>query len=93
MSKTYKTVPENWKNIVNAETISRSISRISYEIVEKNRDIDNLAIVGIRTGGEALAKRIHTKISEIEKREIYLQFLKCLNFWVKKRKKREGQHL
>ena len=65
-----KTVPEHWKQLVNEETISRCVTRISYEIVEKNRDLDRLAIVGIRTAGEHLARRIHAKIEEIESREI-----------------------
>ncbi len=70
MSKEYKTVPANWNTVVDSETFSRSISRISYEILERDRKIDKLAIVGIKTGGEFLAKRIHKKIAEIEKKEI-----------------------
>ena len=65
-----KTVPDSWQLVVDSETISRSISRISYEIVEKSRDLEHLAIVGIRTGGEYIGRRIHQKISEIENREI-----------------------
>ena len=62
-----KSVPKHWKKILDAETISRSVARISYEILEKSRDLSNLAIVGIRTGGDHLARRIHRKIEEIEK--------------------------
>lgn len=65
-----KTVPSNWKPMVNSEMIARSLTRISYEIVEKNRDLTHLAIVGIRTAGEFLAHRIHSKIEEIEQRKI-----------------------
>ena len=64
------TIPADWKLVVDDKTISRSISRISYEIVERNRDVSRLAIVGIRTGGEHIARRIHEKIEEIEKRQI-----------------------
>jgi pyrimidine operon attenuation protein/uracil phosphoribosyltransferase len=71
MTEQVKPVPENWNLCVDEETISRSISRISYEIVEKNRDVEHLAIVGIRTGGEHIGKRIHAKIEEIEKRSIH----------------------
>lgn len=66
----FKSVPSTWKALVSSESISRCITRISYEIVEKNRDLSQLAIVGIRTAGEFLARRIHTKIQEIEKKEI-----------------------
>jgi len=66
----YKSVPANWKLVVDPETITRSIARISYEIVENKRDLKNLAIVGIRTCGEFLAQRIRAKIQEIENIEI-----------------------
>lgn len=65
-----KTVPDHWNLVVDEQTIARSINRLSYEIVERSRDLGHLAIVGIRTGGEYLAQRIHKKIQEIEKRDI-----------------------
>lgn len=65
-----KPVPESWKLIMDAETIYRSISRISYEIVERDRDIEKLAIVGIRTGGEFIGKRIQERIEGIEKAKV-----------------------
>ncbi len=64
--KELKTVPSEWKCVLDAETISRSISRISYEILEKSPDLKRLAVVGIRTAGEFLAQRIRNKIEEIE---------------------------
>ena len=70
MSDKMKSVPKHWKKVIDAETISRSISRISYEILERNRDIDRLAVVGIRSAGEFLAQRIHGRIQEIEGKEI-----------------------
>jgi pyrimidine operon attenuation protein / uracil phosphoribosyltransferase len=66
MNTTEKTIPAHWKLVVNEETIARCITRISYEILEKRADIKNLAIVGVRTGGEYLAKRIHQQIEKIE---------------------------
>ncbi|MCB0338887.1 MAG: bifunctional pyr operon transcriptional regulator/uracil phosphoribosyltransferase PyrR [Bdellovibrionales bacterium] len=63
-------VPENWKQLIDEEFISRCISRISYEIVERNRDLSRLAIVGVRTGGEVLGKRIRDRIKKIEDIEI-----------------------
>jgi len=65
MNSTTKTLPKDWKCIVDAETISRSISRMSYEILEKNQNLKNLAIVGIRTGGEFLAQRLKASIKKI----------------------------
>lgn len=65
-----KSVPPEWKLLLDPETISRCISRISYQILEKNRDLSHLAIVGIRTGGEFIGRRIQQKISEIEGVEV-----------------------
>ncbi|MCB0310929.1 MAG: bifunctional pyr operon transcriptional regulator/uracil phosphoribosyltransferase PyrR [Bdellovibrionales bacterium] len=67
---TNKSVPENWKLVVDAETIERSIARISYEILEKNGDVSRLAVVGIRTYGEYLAQRLKQKLEEIAKGQI-----------------------
>lgn len=58
------------KVILNADSIRRSVSRISHEIVEKNKGAKNLYIIGIWTRGAPLADRIAEKISEIENTEI-----------------------
>jgi pyrimidine operon attenuation protein/uracil phosphoribosyltransferase len=56
----------NWKQLIDSEVIDRSITRICYEILERDRKLDKLAIVGIRTCGEVLGKRIQAKIKEVE---------------------------
>jgi len=61
-----KSVPREWRTMLDKETISRCISRMSYEILEKEGDISELAIVGIKTGGEVLGKRIQQRIQAIE---------------------------
>ena len=65
-----KTVPAHWKKLLDADVINRSISRICYEILERERALDKLAIVGIRTCGEVIAKRIQSRIAEIEGAEV-----------------------
>ena len=57
---------------MDADQVRRSITRIAHEILERNRGAQNLAIVGIRTRGEHLARRIQAKIEEIEKKPIPL---------------------
>jgi pyrimidine operon attenuation protein/uracil phosphoribosyltransferase len=52
--------------ILDAEGIKRSLQRISHEIIERNQGAENLAIVGIKTGGAFLARRIAEKMAEIE---------------------------
>ncbi|MGO1579850.1 MAG: bifunctional pyr operon transcriptional regulator/uracil phosphoribosyltransferase PyrR [Peptoniphilaceae bacterium] len=55
------------KNIIMDEiAIRRAISRISNEIIEKNKGIDNIILIGIIRRGENLASRIARKIEEIE---------------------------
>ncbi|MDD5681088.1 MAG: bifunctional pyr operon transcriptional regulator/uracil phosphoribosyltransferase PyrR [Candidatus Omnitrophica bacterium] len=51
--------------IMDKDAIDRTLVRISHEILEKNKDIRELAIVGIRKRGEYLAGRIAHKIKEI----------------------------
>ena len=54
------------KMIVDAEGIRRALWRIAHEIIEKNKGIDDLVLVGIRTRGVPLAKRLVSIIEEIE---------------------------
>ena len=54
------------KKILDEMAIKRALTRISYEIIEKNKGIDNVALVGIKTRGVYLAERIHDRIGELE---------------------------
>ena len=57
----------NVKSIVmDAEGIERSLTRIAHQILEKNKGAENIAIVGIVTRGDLLAKRLVDKIAQIE---------------------------
>ena len=51
---------------MNSADISRALTRISHEILERNSGSDNLVILGIPTGGAHLANRISKSLSEIE---------------------------
>lgn len=48
-------------------SISRAITRISYEIIERNKGTENLCIIAIMSGGINIASRIAAKINESEK--------------------------
>lgn len=52
--------------IMDAETLDRTLTRMSHEILEKNKGGQELALVGIRTRGAYLAERIADKIQQIE---------------------------
>lgn len=59
------------KTVVMGESeIKRTLVRIAHEIVEKNKGVSNLALIGIRTRGVFLAKRLAQEIFKIEKKEI-----------------------
>ena len=47
-------------------TLNRALVRMSHEIVEKNRGINDVVLVGIRTRGVPMAKRIGENIKRIE---------------------------
>jgi len=52
--------------ILDEKEIDRALSRMAHEIIEKNKGIDKLCLVGIRTGGVPLANRLQKKIAKIE---------------------------
>jgi pyrimidine operon attenuation protein/uracil phosphoribosyltransferase len=47
------------------ERISRSLTRIAHEIVERNRGVGDLALVGVRTRGVPIARRLAATLREI----------------------------
>ena len=56
--------------VMDQSAINRSLSRIAHEILERNKGIDQLAFLGIRTRGVPLAARLAKKIEQIEGQSI-----------------------
>ena len=54
------------KEIMDENSIKRSLIRMTHEILEKNKGVDDLVLVGIKTRGEALAQRIASNIRNFE---------------------------
>lgn len=52
--------------LMDEKAISRAITRISHEIVERNKGIEDIVLVGIKTRGLPIANRIANKIEQIE---------------------------
>lgn len=52
--------------ILESSDIDRILTRMTHEILEKNRGAENLALIGIHTRGVHLAKRFQSKIQQIE---------------------------
>jgi pyrimidine operon attenuation protein/uracil phosphoribosyltransferase len=56
--------------VMDADRMSRTLTRIAHEILERNRGIEELALIGIRTRGVPLAKRLAQTIREINRHEV-----------------------
>ncbi|MBK8943800.1 MAG: bifunctional pyr operon transcriptional regulator/uracil phosphoribosyltransferase PyrR [Ignavibacteriae bacterium] len=54
--------------IIDESGLNRTITRLAHEILERNKGSENIILIGMRTRGEFLAKRILNKITEIDKK-------------------------
>lgn len=59
-------VPQNGTEVLGGAEISRALTRISFEILERNHGAQNLVILGIPTRGVPLAARIAERIAKAE---------------------------
>lgn len=59
--------PQQSSIIMIKKDIDRTLLRIAHEIIEKNKGVEELGIIGIKTRGEYLAKRIADYVYNIEK--------------------------
>ena len=53
--------------LMDADGVRRVLTRIAHEIVERNKGVENVMLVGIRTRGVPLAERVAEEIEKIEK--------------------------
>jgi pyrimidine operon attenuation protein/uracil phosphoribosyltransferase len=60
------------KVLLDDEAISRTLSRIAHEIIERNEELDRVALVGIHTRGVPLAQRLRRLVEERSGEEIPL---------------------
>jgi pyrimidine operon attenuation protein/uracil phosphoribosyltransferase len=58
--------PDDARVVMDPGDIARALTRIAHEILERNKGVTNLALVGIRTGGVHLAHRLVKRIHSIE---------------------------
>ncbi len=67
------TTPSQHERILmDQQEMVRALTRISHEILERNKGAQELALVGIRTGGVYLAQRLANRIRQIEDNEVPL---------------------
>lgn len=58
------------KEIIDEITMKRAITRITYEMIERNKALDQLVLIGIKTRGVFLAKRIQERLKQLEGIEV-----------------------
>lgn len=68
------------KEIVDDKTMKRTLTRITYEIIEKNKGNQNLVLIGIKTRGAYLAKRIKSRLYQLEDIDVPQFDLDVTNF-------------
>jgi len=56
--------------VMDAERVGRSLTRIAHEIIERNRGVGDVALVGVRTRGVPLAKRIAASLRQITGQDV-----------------------
>jgi len=54
------------KELLDKKDIERAVTRMAHEIIEKNKGIDSICLVGIQRGGVHIANRLQAKLKEIE---------------------------
>ena len=58
------------KEIWDKLAMKRALVRITYEIIERNKGVEDLVLVGIKTRGVYLARRMRDRLKEVEKVDV-----------------------
>ena len=56
--------------VMDADRMGRTLTRIAHEIVERNRGVESLALVGVRTRGVPIAARLAARLREISGQDV-----------------------
>ncbi len=56
--------------VMDAERVGRTLTRIAHEIIERNRGVADIALVGVRTRGVPLARRIASGLTQITGQDV-----------------------
>jgi pyrimidine operon attenuation protein/uracil phosphoribosyltransferase len=54
------------KQVLGPDDVRRAVTRMAHEIIERNRGLDHVALIGIQTGGAWLAEALGAEIARIE---------------------------
>jgi pyrimidine operon attenuation protein/uracil phosphoribosyltransferase len=56
--------------VMDADRMGRTLTRMAHEIVERNRGVESLALVGVRTRGVPIAARLAARLREISGHDV-----------------------
>ena len=62
----FERLPMKKTKLIDSDGFRRTVNRLAHEVVESNKGGENIVVVGIRTRGDLLARRVASKIQEIE---------------------------
>ena len=68
------------KEVLDNASLQRALTRITYEIIERNKGGKNLVLVGIKTRGEYLARHIADRLEQLEGVQIPVMAIDITNF-------------
>lgn len=58
------------KEVVDEVTMKRALTRITYEIIERNKGVQDIVLIGIKTRGIFIAQRIADRLKQLEQIEV-----------------------
>ena len=56
--------------VMDADAVRRSLNRMAHEIVERNRGVEDVVLIGILSKGDILARRLSAALTKLERREV-----------------------
>ena len=68
------------KEVVDAVTMKRALTRITYEIIERNKGVSDIVLIGIKTRGVYLAHRLADRLKQLENLEVPAVDLDVTNY-------------
>lgn len=61
--------------LMDADDLERTISRLTYQVIEKNKGLTDVVVIGIQTRGKFVAERITKKMKDLENKDVPIGFL------------------
>ena len=61
--------------LMDPDDLERTIARLTYQIIERNKGLEDIVVIGIQTRGAFLAERVVKKMKELEKKDVPIGIL------------------